>query len=206
MKIAAITITLNRLELTKKTFESFYAKTKVDYHLIVDNGSTDGTEKWIENYPHIKLGKNYGISYAFTVGLKSLMTSFDYILKLDNDVETVTDEIIGKILSFYAKAGNKYIISPVDLLIDPNFYPMVLRREKIEGYEVEFVSHTGGAFQVAPYEAVIKLCQNYLTFSKGDYMIGRFYQKKGYSPVYLKDLQMKHIGLNQGTPRETYKM
>ena len=45
-KVAAITITYNRLELTKRTWESFNAKTGVDFHLFVDNGSTDGTEEW----------------------------------------------------------------------------------------------------------------------------------------------------------------
>ena len=39
MTVAAVTITYNRLELTKKTVESFNQKTKVDYHLFIDNGS-----------------------------------------------------------------------------------------------------------------------------------------------------------------------
>ena len=35
-KVAAITITYNRIELTKRTWESFNAKTGVDFHLFVD--------------------------------------------------------------------------------------------------------------------------------------------------------------------------
>ena len=100
MKVAAITITFNRLELTKKTIESFYQKTNVDYHLFVDNHSTDGTQEWIKQYDHIQLERNYGIAYAFSCGVNAL-EGYDYILKLDNEIETVTDDIIAKMLKFF---------------------------------------------------------------------------------------------------------
>ena len=43
MKVAAVTITFNRFRVNQRTIESFNAKTGVDFHLFVDNGSTDGT-------------------------------------------------------------------------------------------------------------------------------------------------------------------
>ena len=114
MKVAAVTITYNRLELTKKTLESFYSKTKVDYHLIVDNGSTDGTLDFIKDYDRLELPQNFGISRAFQKAVESL-PDCDYILKLDNDIETVTDEIIEKMVCFLEQSKN-FCISPVDLL------------------------------------------------------------------------------------------
>ena len=203
MKVAAITITYNRLDLTKKTIKSFNEKTGVDYHLFVDNGSTDGTQQWIEQYDHIQLDKNYGITYAFVAGVNAL-EGYDYILKLDNDVETVTDDIINKMLRFHKIAGDKYVCSPVDMLIDPYYYPSILSKLKIGDFNVELVSHTGGAFQLIPVDICRELCEEYRSFTKGDYMIGHYYQRKGYKPAYLKDLQMKHIGLNKSTPGDTY--
>ena len=205
MKVAAITITFNRLELTKKTIESFYSKTKVDYHLFVDNGSEDGTQDWIKQFDHIQLDRNYGIAYALACGVNAL-EGYDYILKLDNDVETVTEDIIDKMLDFHSKAGDKFVCSPIDLLLDPNFAPVVLRKTTIGDYDIHMTTHTGGAFQLMPIDICRSLCKEYNHLAKGDYTIGHFYRSHGYSPAYLIDLQMRHIGLNQSTPGDKYIM
>ena len=198
MSIAAITITYNRLELTKRTIESFYSKTSVDYHLFIDNGSTDGTVQWLKNYDRITLDQNYGITEAFCLGVSKLK-DYDYILKLDNDVETVTDDIINKIVYFLDR-NNAYAVSPVDLNLLPNFKPATLRRLTVDGYKVEVSSHTGGAFQVAHSHIVRDLCKDKRHFQRGDYMIGHWYRRHGINPAYLLDLEMRHIGLNQSSP------
>jgi glycosyltransferase involved in cell wall biosynthesis len=196
MKVAAITITYNRLELTKKTVDSFQNKTTVDYHLFIDNGSTDGTIEWLEDYNHILLEKNYGIAYAFREAVRTL-EGFDFVLKLDNDIETVTEDIISKMLKFYDKLN--YVCSPVDLALDPAFAPPVLGKENVNGYNCQFTTHTGGAFQLIPIGICQKLCTEFTHLKYGDYMIGKYYRKHGYKPTYLMDLQMRHIGLNQSS-------
>lgn len=198
MTVAAITITYNRLELTKKTVESFNSKTSVDYHLFIDNGSTDGTPEYLKQFNHILLGKNYGIAHALATAVASL-GNYDYILKLDNDIETVTEDIINKMLDFYKKAGNKYVCSPVDMLLDKNFAPPVIWKGNLAGFHVEHTSHTGGAFQLMPQDICRELCKDFKHLAKGDYMIGHYYRKRGYKPTYLTELQMKHIGLNQSS-------
>lgn len=203
--IAAVTITFNRLELTKRTLESFYQKTNVDYHLFIDNGSTDGTQEYLKQFNHILLDKNYGIAYALACAVNAL-PEYDYILKLDNDVETITEDILNKMLDFHKKAGKNYVCSPVDLNIKPNFYPHVYSKANIHGYNVEYVAHTGGAFQLMPYKICKDLITEYRSLAKGDYMIGQFYRKHGYKPTYLKDLEMKHIGIEQSTPGNLYKL
>lgn len=194
--IAAVTITYNRLELTKKTLESFYSKTGVDYHLIVDNGSTDGTKEWIQGkYDLISFNKNYGIARAFQYALNEL-PQCDYVLKLDNDLEIVTEGIVDKMISFLDN-NPAFVVSPVDLLLDSNFKPRTLKKEVIDGVNLEYVTHTGGAFQIARYEAALRLCQEFYHLSKGDYMIGHFYRRHGIQPVYMTDLHIKHTGLNK---------
>lgn len=211
MKVAAITITFNRLELTKQTVESFNSKTFVDYHLFVDNGSTDGTQEYIKQFDHIQLDKNYGIAAAFAAGV-SAIEDYDYILKLDNDIEVVTDEIIDKMLGFFRATKDKddnsyiagFVASPTDLLLDKGFAPHSYGKTNIHGYNVEFVTHTGGAFQMIPIEACRLLVKQYRALSQGDYSIGRFFASRGYKPIYLRDFEIKHIGLNESTPGNLY--
>jgi glycosyltransferase involved in cell wall biosynthesis len=197
MKVAAVTITYNRLDLTKKTVESFYSKTSVDYHLFIDNGSTDGTNEWLfKTYDYIRLEKNYGIAYAFREACRHLK-DYDFILKLDNDIETVTIDIVNKMIQFYVLNGMNYVCSPVDLVLDPNFKPAVFSSMELNGYDCEFTTHTGGAFQMIPQNICQRLCADYHHLKAGDYMIGRYFRKYHYKPTYLRDLEMKHIGINQ---------
>jgi hypothetical protein len=49
-------------------------------------------------------------------------------------------------------------------------------------------------------EIALKLSERMDRFLMGDYAIGPFYKQNGYKPVYLLDLEMKHIGLNQTSP------
>lgn len=196
MKVAAVTITYNRLELTKQTIESFYSKTSVDFHLFIDNYSIDGTRDFLKDYNHILLDKNYGIAHAFRTAVNELK-GYDYILKLDNDIETITPDIIAKILEFYRVNGNQYVCSPVDINLDKAFKPVELGKQNLNGFAVSFTTHTGGAFQMIPYGICERLCKEYRHLKAGDYMIGRYFRRHAYRPTYLTDLQMRHIGLNQ---------
>jgi GT2 family glycosyltransferase len=205
MTVAAVTITYNRLDLTKKTIESFYDKTSVDYHLFIDNGSTDGTNEWLtnSNLSYIKLNRNYGIAYAFREAVK-ILKEFDFILKLDNDIETITPDIINHMVRFYELNSLNYIISPIDLNLDKAYSPAVFGDADLNGYKVRFTTHTGGAFQMAPYSICKRLCMEFNHLKYGDYSIGKYYRRHAYRPTYLLDLEMKHIGINRSTPLKEY--
>lgn len=194
MKVAAITITKNRLALTKATMESFYSKTNVDYHLFIDNGSTDGTREWLaQNYDHIRLDRNYGIAAAFAYAVSKL-PKCDYILKLDNDLDIVTEDIIEKMVWFLDR-NPAYAVSPMDLNIESSFFPVVTGHTKIDDYNLILTHHTGGAFQLASEMIVKKLCDDYVHLAEGDWKIGLFYRKNRIQPAYLSDLEMRHVGM-----------
>lgn len=203
MTVAAVTITYNRLDLTKRTVESFYEKTNVDHHLFIDNGSTDGTREYISKYDNVLLDKNYGIAYAFRDAVLRLK-GYDYILKLDNDVETVTDDIIARMLKFYEDNGRNYCVSPVDLNLDKAYSPAVFGRAMLRGHNITFTTHTGGAFQMAPYSVCERLVHEFRHLKAGDYMIGRYYRRHTYRTGYLTDLEMRHIGIDRSTPKKEY--
>ena len=110
--------------------------------MFIDNGSTDGTQEYLKQFDHILLEKNFGIAYALATAVNSL-EGYDYILKLDNDVETVTEDIINRMLDFHSKNGDKYVCSPVDLMLDKNFAPPVLWKGTLNGFQVEHQSYRG---------------------------------------------------------------
>jgi len=91
--------TYNRLNLTKKTFETTLKNAGCKYNLIiVDNASMDGTVEWLnsnlktfdlQNYHVAPLNKNMGIAYGRNLGLKICDEHFpdtDFLCTLDNDV------------------------------------------------------------------------------------------------------------------------
>lgn len=64
--------------------------------IILDNGSIDGSQKWIQsNYPQIKLvqlDRNYGFAVANNIGINlSLSNDVDYIALLNNDTRVEPD-------------------------------------------------------------------------------------------------------------------
>jgi GT2 family glycosyltransferase len=204
MKIGAFTLTFNRLDLTKRTHKSLADNSYIDYHLYIDQNSNDGTQEWIEkhiNY-YIFLKRNIGISKGISLAIETLKElDLDLIIKLDNDIEIVTPEILEKIKDFYSKSGMNYIISPRDLTIDPNYEPQRISREVIGDYTFQKTTHTGGAFLVMPKKAFIQLS---LLKLKEDMDIVRFFRAAGYQTGYLMELGINHIGLNKSTSHESY--
>ena len=203
MKVAAITITYNRLALTKRTVDSFNEKTSVTKHLFIDNGSTDGTKGYLKLKDHIYLDKNYGIAEAFKRAVL-LLEGYDYILKLDNDVETVTPYLVEHMLQFFEENGDRYVLSPVDLNLDPAYRPVSMGKMTFGQYDVEKTTHTGGAFQMIPYIICQRLITEFRHLKHGDYMIGKYFRRHGFHPAYMLDLEMRHIGINESTPGNEY--
>ena len=87
MKLSIITLTLNKLDYTKKFIKSLFEYTKDFELIIVDNGSTDGTVEYLETLDNIKLIKNYenkGFSTGNNQGIA--IAKGEYIGFLNNDI------------------------------------------------------------------------------------------------------------------------
>lgn len=73
----------------RQCLDSVYAQNYTDYEvIIIDNASTDGSYKWIEEYKgavYIQLNKNYGFSRAVNEGIK--LAKGEYVLLLNNDTK-----------------------------------------------------------------------------------------------------------------------
>lgn len=89
MKIAAIVVTYNRLELLKKTVGALRAIPRVDTIVVVDNGCTDGTAAWLDNQTGLKVihQDNVGGSGGFATGMQyACQQDFDWMWCMDDDV------------------------------------------------------------------------------------------------------------------------
>jgi hypothetical protein len=125
----------------------------------------------------------------------------DLIIKLDNDIELVTPDMINRVKHFYEQNGMNYVVSPCDLTIDPNYHPRIIRKYVLGDFNFMHTTHTGGAFLVMPKKAFIELLP---LKRKEDMDIGGYFRKLGYRTGYLSDLGINHIGLNKSTGHGQY--
>ena len=96
MKICTVVVTFNRYELLKECLDSLLNQTYNTDILLVDNASTDGTDKriiedgYLENKKIIykRLEKNTGGAGGFHYGVKyALENKYDYVWLMDDDAE-----------------------------------------------------------------------------------------------------------------------
>lgn len=113
MSIAAIVITYNRLDLLKKTITGLREQThKIDEIIVVNNGSTDGTEEWLSSQPDLFVVKqeNTGSSGGQYAGFKTAYErGHEWIWAMDDDV--VPDRNCLAMLVNYLKP--KRILAPL---------------------------------------------------------------------------------------------
>ena len=106
-KVSVITATYNHAHFLARSIQSVLNQTYEDFELIiVDDGSTDDTEKVVKNLSnekvkYIKHQKNQGASVARNTGIRS--AKGDYIAILDADDEW-TPEILEKQMKVYYTA------------------------------------------------------------------------------------------------------
>lgn len=87
--VTAVVVTYNRLELLKKSIECLKASTPRPHIVVVNNGSTDGTDAWLAAQDGITVitQENVGGSGGFHTGMSyAYENGADYIWCMDDDV------------------------------------------------------------------------------------------------------------------------
>lgn len=114
MKIFAVVVTYNRLELLKKAIDGLMNQNiTIDCILIINNGSTDGTDIWLNEQDGIKVVNqdNLGGSGGFWRGIKEAYTDgADYIWCMDDDVHPEPD-CLGHLIKAMPREGG--IVAPL---------------------------------------------------------------------------------------------
>ena len=116
--VSIVILTFNQLKYTRECIESIKNHTAEQHEIVfVDNGSTDGTAKWLKNlvknnshYKLIENKKNLGFSKGCNQGIKA--STGEYILLLNNDV-VVTENWLSGMLDCLNSAPDIGIVGPM---------------------------------------------------------------------------------------------
>jgi len=128
MKIAAVVVTYNRLNLLKDCINAIRNQTqKVDEIIVVNNSSTDGTLEWLEEQKDLTVitQENLGGAGGFYTGIKTAYEKgYDWIWCMDDD--TIPQ---AKALEFLVKCdaiNEKFtgFLSSVSIWIDGEIHKM----------------------------------------------------------------------------------
>ena len=99
IKIAAVVVTYNRLELLKECITALKNQTrKLDEIIVVNNDSTDGTKEWLETQEDLTIitQENSGSAGGQYTGIKTAYEKgYDWIWCMDDDAEPLTNALEG---------------------------------------------------------------------------------------------------------------
>ncbi len=120
MKISIIIPHFNGIHHLDDCFRSLQAQTFTDFEvLLVDNGSTDGSQAYIgEQYPEVtllELGSNHGFTGACNAGWEA--STGEIIILLNNDTEVAPDWL-AEIMAAFERHPEAGIIASKMLLFD----------------------------------------------------------------------------------------
>jgi len=169
MRIAIFSFTRDRLKYTRDCFYSLYAcKEFQDFdHYIIDNGSIDGTKKYlIDNYTNYKSlvlsSSNLGLHKASAI-IKDLIQPCDLVIKVDNDCFFSDPKTLFYIVKSY-KILTKH--NKGKCILSPTVQGIVNQPKKGEPwgkdisdnlYEFRYTGQIGGLCMAIPYELFTKL-------------------------------------------------
>lgn len=210
IRIAIISITRDRLFYTRTCFETLQRLSGYPYyHIIIDNGSTDGTVDWLEdNYfenggsHHVTyLENNKGIGYAWNLGLeKAREYNADLIIKMDNDCEVVTPGILREIVQIYGTMENseRWALSPK---VGGIYYqPKLGSSIWVGNHEISKTGHIGGLFYITPARMIrgFSFATNMPKARGYDTYISSFVAGKGNNIGYIQTLHVNHFETTAG--------
>jgi GT2 family glycosyltransferase len=234
-KTAVVILNWNGLEFLKKFLGLVTALSADDYTVIyvADNGSTDGSGKWVsENFSNVKLivlDKNYGFAGGYNLALNQIDAT--YFVLLNSDIEVTENWLLPlvsfmdknpdvascqpKVLSYYQRDHFEHA-GAAGCFIDKYGYPFCRGRiinkteEDVGQYDSQTdVFWSSGACMIMRSEAW-KKCggfdADFFAHMEEIDLCWRFH-KSGYRVCYLPDSVIYHVGggtLPYRSPFKTY--
>jgi len=209
-KVGIYTLTMNRLEYTKKMYESLKKSGYPFIWLVVDQGSTDGTVEWLQSIEDMEIvlilnPKNVGISRGSNQAVDALMkVNCDFLIKIDNDCEVQTDKWLERMLYIF-EAHWQLVLSPyVEGLVDnPGGAPRIAYK-KLRKHLIGVTKHIGGIFTMTHKSAYKDFRWNEEDFlhSLQDVVFTQAVQKRGFLCGYIEDMKVLHIRSTEGQKQD----
>lgn len=138
-KILVIIVTYNAMKWAEKCFSSIgNSNIPLDVY-VIDNGSNDGTQDYInKNYPEVIFKQsdiNLGFGKANNIGLQyAIDNKYDYVYLLNQDA-WINNDTIEVLVNVHKKNKEYGILSPMQIQanmqhLDTNFYYNILNSKK----------------------------------------------------------------------------
>lgn len=221
--IDIVIVNWNSGELIQSCIESIhqYDDDVIKKIIVVDNGSTDGSDSYLEDFPLVTLVRaksNLGFAKACNLGAQ--YTTNEFILFLNPDTVIYPDTFT-KVLDFMSEPKQKtFGICGIQLLDEEN---KVLRHCSRIPTANSFIFHALGLDRVFPRLGYVMGEWDHLTTQEVDHVIGAFYfvrrfvferlngfderffvyledvdfsvraQKLGWGCIYYSDVQAHHL-------------
>lgn len=207
-KVGIFSITYDRLEYSQKCFKSLWDTADYPFHhLVIDNGSTDGTLEWLDEYllDHkqdvtIKeYKKNHGISIASNFAVNNLK-DYDIIVKVDNDCLFLTKGWLKRMVDLW-KSNRMLVMSCYiqGLKDNPGGAP---RGDygMVKGEYLGLTYHIGGICHFVDKHAYDKFRWDEKSPLHGlqDLELSQYLKKQGYQHCYLENYYAEHIDGTEG--------
>ncbi len=212
-KVAIFTLTKDRLEYTQRMFASLDKFTHIPYdHFIVDQGSTDGTreflKKMMEERKNLKVifnEDNKGISIGSNQALEAIGDKYDYIMKLDNDCEILSDNWLYELIRLIIYSNNVLVLSPyVEGLVEhkggvPRYFSL-----KLLGHEIGLTLHLGGISVISSAAAYqgFRFDEKDTLSGVQDVSFSRQVISRGFLMGYVEDLKVEHMDTTTGQKKK----
>lgn len=119
MKLLVVIVTYNAMQWAERCFDNLRKSTIVPDVYVVDNGSTDGTQAYIQqNYPEVlfqQSKENLGFGRANNLGLQyALDNEYDYVYLLNQDA-WVMPETFEKLIEISERNPCYGVLSPMQI-------------------------------------------------------------------------------------------
>lgn len=199
MNVTVITLTRDRKELTRRCLDSIRASGQRFRHIVIDQGSMDGTVEFVRQaHPTaevVEAGENLGISVGFNRGLE-LARDADYVLTVDNDCEFITKRWLAKLIraqKVLAAKDKRAVVSPrVKNLKHP---PAVYAAYRGDGFTFGFAEILGGICRLMPKSVAREFRFNErLPMAYGqDQQFAGWCQERSIPMAYVEDIIVRHM-------------
>lgn len=213
MNVLVYTLTRDRLELTQHAFASLEARAGHPYqHLVIDNGSTDGTKEWLvgwvaaapERRQVLSWPENRGISAGSNAALATaaaLAPAPDLVVKMDNDCEVVTPDLLRRLVAVFQdrrRFAEYMALSP--RVEGINRQPKRLRVEGRGGLTVGVTGMVGGLFHVLPWAVYSqwRYPENLPKAWGQDDALCSWLNQQGVLVGYVEELEVRHYLTTDG--------
>jgi glycosyltransferase involved in cell wall biosynthesis len=226
-KVAIFTVTYDRLEYTKKMYESMRNSMGRDTHWFVyDNGSTDGTQEYLKTLapgaitarlsgtkkdPYLSFielvelsTKNKGLTHASNKCVDKIMEgNYQIIGKVDNDCMFLTKGWLEEIVDLWKRNHKLYMAPYPEGLVDHPGGTWRVGYASIGDEYVEVVRHLSGLCAFVDSRAYRNFrWKDKFLHGQQDVEASTSFTEQGYMPIIIPRHRVQHMDTTAGQQKK----